>query len=136
MFLTALAHQAGTALGNSWLHRQVVQENIRLASALKPRFQVLGESAKMKKVFMTMKKAAPSDITVLIEGDTGTGKELVAQAIHELSSRRDRPFVAVNCAAIPKELIESELFGHEKGAFTSAVSTRQGKFELAHGGSI
>ncbi len=136
MFLTALAHQAGTALGNSWLHRQVVQENIRLASALKPRFHVLGESAKMKKVFMTMKKAAPSDITVLIEGDTGTGKELVAQAIHELSSRRDRPFVAVNCAAIPKELIESELFGHEKGAFTSAVSTRQGKFELAHGGSI
>lgn len=136
MFLTALAHQAGTALGNSWLHRQVVQENIRLASALKPRFQVLGESEKMKKVFMTMKKAAPSDITVLIQGDTGTGKELVAQAIHELSSRSDRPFVAVNCAAIPKELIESELFGHEKGAFTSAVSTRQGKFEMAHGGSI
>jgi len=136
MFLTALAHQAGTALGNSWLHRQVVQENIRLASALKPRFQVLGESEKMKKVFMTMKKVAPSDITVLIQGDTGTGKELVAQAIHELSSRSDRPFVAVNCAAIPKELIESELFGHEKGAFTSAVSTRQGKFEMAHGGSI
>ena len=136
MFLTALAHQAGTALGNSWLHRQVVQENIRLASALKPRFQVLGDSEKMKKVFMTMKKVAPSDITVLIQGDTGTGKELVAQAIHELSSRSDRPFVAVNCAAIPKELIESELFGHEKGAFTSAVSTRQGKFEMAHGGSI
>lgn len=136
MFLTALAHQAGTALGNSWLHRQVIQENIRLASALKPRFQVLGESEKMKKVFMTMKKAAPSDITVLIQGDTGTGKELVAQAIHELSSRSERPFIAVNCAAIPKELIESELFGHEKGAFTSAVSTRQGKFEMAHGGSI
>ena len=136
MFLTALAHQAGAALGNSWLHRQVVQENIRLTNALKPRFQVLGESEKMKKVFMTMKKAAPSDITVLIEGDTGTGKELVAQAIHELSSRSERPFVAVNCAAIPKELIESELFGHEKGAFTSAMSTRQGKFELAHGGSI
>ena len=136
MFLTALAHQAGTALGNSWLHRQVVQENIRLASALKPRFQVLGDSEKMKKVFMTMKKVAPSDITVLIQGDTGTGKELVAQAIHELSSRSGRPFVAVNCAAIPKELIESELFGHEKGAFTSAVSTRQGKFEMAHGGSI
>ncbi|MBA7682363.1 Regulatory protein AtoC [subsurface metagenome] len=83
-----------------------------------------------------MKKVAPSDITVLIQGDTGTGKELVAQAIHELSSRSGRPFVAVNCAAIPKELIESELFGHEKGAFTSAVSTRQGKFEMAHGGSI
>jgi len=73
---------------------------------------------------------------VLIQGDTGTGKELVAQAIHGQSSRSDRPFIAVNCAAIPKELIESELFGHEKGAFTSAVSSRQGKFELAHGGSI
>ena len=136
MFLTALAHQAGTALGNSWLHRQVVQENIRLSNEIKPKFQVLGESEKMKKVFLTMKKAAPSDITVLIEGDTGTGKELVAQAIHELSSRSGQPFVAVNCAAIPKELIESELFGHEKGAFTSAMSTRQGKFELAHNGSI
>ncbi len=136
MFLTALAHQAGTALGNSWLHRQVVQENIRLTNEIKPKFKVLGKSEKMKKVFMTMKKAAPSDITVLIEGDTGTGKELVAQTIHELSSRGNQPFVAVNCAAIPKELIESELFGHEKGAFTSAMSTRQGKFELAHGGSI
>ena len=136
MFLTALCHQAGTALRNSWLHRQVVQENIRLANALMPRFQILGDSEKMKKVFQTMKKVAPSDITVLIQGDTGTGKELVAQAIHELSSRRSRPFIAVNCAAIPKELIESELFGHEKGAFTSAISTRQGKFELAHGGSI
>lgn len=136
MFLTALANQAGIALGNSWLHRQVVQENIRLEKALKPKFQVLGDSGKMKKVFTTMKKVAPSDITVLIQGDTGTGKELVAQALHELSSRRDQPFVAVNCAAIPKELIESELFGHEKGAFTSAVSTRQGKFELAHNGTI
>ncbi len=136
MFLTALCHQAGTALRNSWLHRQVVQENIRLASALKPKFQILGDSKSMKKVFQTMKKAAPSDITVLIQGETGTGKELVAQAIHGQSSRNDRPFVAVNCAAIPKELIESELFGHEKGAFTSAVNTRQGKFELAHSGSI
>ena len=136
MFLTALSHQAGIAIGNSWLHRQVIQENIRLTNALKPKFHILGDSEKMKKVFMTMKKAAPSDITVLIEGETGTGKELVAQAIHELSPRHNRPFIAVNCAAIPKELIESELFGHEKGAFTSAVSSRQGKFELAHGGSI
>jgi transcriptional regulator with GAF, ATPase, and Fis domain len=79
---------------------------------------------------------APSDITVLLEGETGTGKELVAHAIHFLSPRKDQNFVAVNCAAIPKELIESELFGHEKGAFTGATSARQGKFQLAHNGTI
>jgi len=136
IFLTALCNQAGIALGNSWLHRQVVQENIRLKDALKPRFQIIGDSDKMKSVYNTIKKVAASDITVLIEGETGTGKELVAQAIHSRSARSGRPFIAVNCAAIPKELIESELFGHEKGAFTDAISTRQGKFELANGGSI
>lgn len=136
MFLTALCHQAGIALGNARLHRQVVQENIRLGKALKPKFQILGESEEMKKVFAAIKKVAPTELTVLIQGDTGTGKELVAQAIHSLSPRRDQPFIPVNCAAIPKELIESELFGHEKGAFTHAVSTRQGKFELADSGTI
>jgi Nif-specific regulatory protein len=136
MFLTALCHQAGIALGNAWLHGQVVQENIRLGKALKPKFQLLGESKKMKEVFAAIKKVAPTELTVLIQGDTGTGKELVAQAIHSLSPRRDQPFIPVNCAAMPKELIESELFGHEKGAFTHAVSTRQGKFELADGGTI
>jgi len=136
MFLTALCHQAGIAMGNAWLHRQVVQENIMLAKALKPKFQILGESEKMKPVFSTIKKVAPTELTVLVQGETGTGKELVAQAIHSLSPRRDQPFIPVNCAAMPKELIESELFGHEKGAFTHAVSTRQGKFELADGGTI
>jgi DNA-binding NtrC family response regulator len=90
----------------------------------------------MKKVFSTMKKVAPSDITVLIQGLTGTGKEIVAKVLHTLSPRVDKPFVAVNCAAIPRELIESELFGHEKGAFTGAISTRQGRFQIAHGGTI
>lgn len=136
MFLTALCRQAGIAMGNAWLHRQVVQENIRLGDELKPKFQVLGDSERMKMVHQTMKKVAPSDITVLIQGETGTGKELVAQAIHSLSPRNDKSFIPVNCAAIPKELIESELFGHEKGAFTSAISTRLGSFERAHGGSI
>lgn len=135
-FLTALCHQAGIAMGNANLHRQVVQENIRLGDALKPKFQILGDSEGMKKAFTTMKKVAPSDITVLILGETGTGKELAAQALHTLSPRKGHPFITVNCAAIPKELIESELFGHEKGAFTGAISTREGKFQLAHSGTI
>jgi len=136
MFLIALCHQAGIALGNARLHRRVVQDNVWLENSLKPKFEILIESENMKKVFETIKKVAPTDITVLVQGETGTGKELVAKAIHALSPRRDNPFVPVNCAAIPKELIESELFGHEKGAFTGATSSREGKFQLAHGGTI
>jgi Nif-specific regulatory protein len=136
MFLIALCHQAGIALGNARLHRRVLQENVWLENTLKPKFQILGESEKMKRVFETIKKVAPTDITVLVQGETGTGKELVAKAIHTLSPRREHPFVPVNCAAIPKELIESELFGHEKGAFTGATNAREGKFQVAHGGTI
>lgn len=136
VFLTAMCRQAGIALGNACLHREVVQENIRLENELRPKFQILGESEQMKKVYKTIKKVAPSDITILIQGETGTGKELVAKAVHSQSSHSDQPFVAVNCAAIPRELIESELFGHEKGAFTGAISTREGKFQMAHGGTI
>jgi Nif-specific regulatory protein len=136
MFLIALCHQAGVALGNARLHRRVLQENVWLENTLKPEFQILGESEKMMKVFETIKKVAPTDITVLVQGETGTGKELVAKSIHALSPRREHPFVPVNCAAIPKELIESELFGHEKGAFTGATSAREGKFQVAHGGTI
>jgi Nif-specific regulatory protein len=136
MFLIALCHQAGIALGNARLHRRVVQENVWLEDTLKPKYQILGDSEKMKKVFETIKKVAPTDITVLVQGETGTGKELVAKALHALSPRREYPFVPVNCAAIPKELIESELFGHERGAFTGATSAREGKFQLAHGGTI
>ncbi len=135
IFLTAMCNQAAIALGNAYLHRQVVQENIRLKDEMKPKFQIAGESEQMKTVFNAIKKVAPSDITVLIQGETGTGKELLAKAIHSLSPRSDKPFVAVNCAAIPKELIESELFGHEKGAFTGAISDRIGKFQMAEGGT-
>jgi Nif-specific regulatory protein len=135
-FLLALCQQAGIALGNARLHRQIVRENIRLENALRPRYQILGESEQMKKIYTTIKKIAPTDATVLIQGETGTGKELMAKVLHEMSDRRDEPFVAVNCAAIPKELIESELFGHEKGAFTGATSSRLGKFQMAHGGTI
>ncbi len=136
VFLTALGQLAGIALGNAALHRQVVQENRRLGEALKPRFHLLGTSASMEKVYTTIKKAAPSLVTVLLMGETGTGKELAAKAIHDLSPRRDEPFIAVNCAAIPKELIESELFGYEKGAFTGATSASDGKFRAADGGTI
>lgn len=98
--------------------------------------EIIGESAPIKKIKELIDKVAPTDARVLITGNNGTGKELVARWIHELSQRANGPLIEVNCAAIPSELIESELFGHEKGAFTSAVKQRQGKFELAHGGTL
>ena len=97
---------------------------------------LIGTSSGMRRVYETIQKVAETDLTVLIRGESGTGKELVAQAIHNTSGRRNRPFVAVNCAAINRELIESELFGHEKGAFTGADKQREGRFELADGGTI
>jgi formate hydrogenlyase transcriptional activator len=98
--------------------------------------EIVGTSHALKSVLSRISKVAPSDSTVLITGETGTGKELVARAIHRRSNRASRAFVSVNCAAIPRELIASELFGHEKGAFTGAIQQRQGRFELANGGTI
>ena len=98
--------------------------------------EIVGVSEPLLTVFAEISIAAPTDATVLITGETGTGKELVARAIHKRSRRRDGPFVSVNCAAIPADLIASELFGHEKGSFTGAVQRRQGCFELAEGGTI
>jgi two-component system nitrogen regulation response regulator GlnG len=97
---------------------------------------IIGNSAPMRDVYKTIGKVAPSDMTVLIQGESGTGKELIARAIHYNSRRLVKPFVAMNCAAIPKELLESELFGHEKGAFTGAIERKPGKFEQANGGTI
>jgi DNA-binding NtrC family response regulator len=97
---------------------------------------LIGSGPAMQRVFETIQKVAETDLTVLVRGDSGTGKELVAQALHNRSSRKSRPFVAVNCAAISRELVESELFGHEKGAFTGADARRQGRFEVADGGTI
>jgi transcriptional regulator with GAF, ATPase, and Fis domain len=98
--------------------------------------EIVGTSPALKSVLSRISKVAPSDSTVLITGETGTGKELVARAIHRRSERASRPFVSVNCAAIPRDLIASELFGHEKGAFTGATQQRLGRFELANGGTI
>jgi DNA-binding NtrC family response regulator len=98
--------------------------------------KLIGSGPAMRRVFETIQKVAETDLTVMIRGESGTGKELVAQALHNRSSRKSRPFVAVNCAAISRELVESELFGHEKGAFTGADARRQGRFELADGGTI
>ena len=98
--------------------------------------ELVGASAPMREIFSLIRQVAPTTATVLITGEGGTGKELAARALHQLSPRRDGPFVAVNCAAMPETLIESELFGHEKGAFTGAVERRRGCFELAHGGTL
>ncbi len=97
---------------------------------------IVGKSAALQKVLEQVAIVAPTDSTVLLHGETGTGKELIARAIHNLSSRRERPYVRMNCAAIPSGLLESELFGHEKGAFTGALIQRKGRFEVADGGSL
>ena len=97
---------------------------------------IVGRSPAFQQVMQQVLIVAPTDSTVLLHGETGTGKELIARAIHKLSSRRDRPYVRMNCAAIPSGLLESELFGHEKGAFTGALMQRKGRFELADGGSL
>ncbi|CAB1074547.1 Response regulator of zinc sigma-54-dependent two-component system [Olavius algarvensis Delta 1 endosymbiont] len=118
---------------------QLEKENIYLKERLDDRFdfsKIIGQSPAMKKLFETMALVAPSEATVLIVGESGTGKELIANAIHQNSSRKDRPFIKVNCAALPETLLESELFGHEKGSFTGAIAKKQGRFQLAHKSSI
>ena len=114
-------------------HNDYLQEEIKSAHNFE---EIIGRSAPMLRVFRSIEQVAPTDSTVLITGETGTGKELIARAIHDRSQRRDRVLVKVNCAAIPAGLIESELFGHEKGAFTGALARRTGRFEVADGATI
>ena len=120
-------------------HHRILNENRELREALQERYRIegiVGESGPMLEVLSMVRRVAPSEATVLIRGESGTGKELIAKAIHFGSPRGRGPLVKVNCAALPEALLESELFGHEKGAFTGAVTSRQGRFELANGGTI
>jgi len=119
--------------------QKLERENIYLKEQLKDRFDfsnIIGRSPAMKQLFETMALVAPTEATVLIVGESGTGKELIANAIHLNSARAQRPFIKVNCAALPETLLESELFGHEKGAFTGATARKQGRFQLANNSSI
>ena len=144
--LAVFANKAAIAIRNAQLFTEVEQlkhrlqeENLYLREEIKLQHnfeEIIGESQSIKAVLRHIEQVAPTDSTVLILGDTGTGKELIARAIHNLSSRKDRPLVRVNCGAIPANLVESELFGHEKGSFTGALQRRIGRFELADGGTI
>lgn len=136
----ALGVQNAVAYGEiSQLKDRLAQENVYLESEIRSELHfedIVGDSPALKLVLQEIETVAPADSTVLIYGDTGTGKELIARALHNLSSRKSNAFVKLNCAAIPTGLLESELFGHEKGAFTGAISQRVGRFELAHRGTI
>jgi formate hydrogenlyase transcriptional activator len=123
----------------SQLKDRLARENVYLESEIRSELhfeEIVGKSKALKRVLAEIETVAPADSTVLIYGETGTGKELIARAVHNLSSRKANAFVKLNCAAIPTGLLESELFGHEKGAFTGAISQRIGRFELAHRGTI
>jgi formate hydrogenlyase transcriptional activator len=145
-FLTQFVNQIALAVENAVAYReirelkdQLSKEKLYLEDEIRTEMnfaQIIGSSASLRKVLKRVETVAPTDSTVLIYGETGTGKELVARAIHDLSPRRAKAFVKLNCAAIPTGLLESELFGHEKGAFTGAIAQRIGRFEVANGGTI
>lgn len=145
-FLLQVANQLALALDNTLcydlirsLRDQLHKENVYLQEEIKSTHnfeEIIGESPAIRRVLRSVEQVAPTDSTVLIRGETGTGKELIARAIHDLSQRKSRPLVRVNCAALPAGLVESELFGHEKGSFTGALNKKIGRFELAHQGTI
>jgi len=145
-FLSQIGNQVAIAVENALafgeireLKDKLAQEKLYLEDEIRSEMnfaEIVGKSAPLRRVLKQVETVAPTDSTVLIYGDTGTGKELIARAIHDLSPRRSKPFVKLNCAAIPTGLLESELFGHEKGAFTGAIAQRIGRFEVANGGTI
>jgi formate hydrogenlyase transcriptional activator len=145
-FLTQFARQVAIAVDNACAYRQIselkdrlAQENLYLEDEIRSELnfkEVVGKSEALRRVLAQVETVAPTDSTVLIYGETGTGKELIARAVHDLSSRGSSAFVKLNCAAIPTGLLESELFGHERGAFTGAIAQRVGRFELAHRGTV
>lgn len=134
--LRAIASVATVALGNIQRVHNLEHENLRLKAEMAIQHDMIGDSPRMRDVYQFIAKAAPTNSTVLIRGESGTGKELAARAIHFNSQRAAKPFVAINCAALTETLLESELFGHEKGAFTGAVATKKGKLEVAEGGTV
>ena len=134
--LAGIAGIAAVALENARQMEWLESENHRLRSSLEIEHNIVGESRPMRDVYEFIAKVAATDSTVLLYGETGTGKELAANAIHQNSARAAKPFVPVNCAALTETLLESELFGHEKGAFTGAIAQKKGKFEIAHGGTV
>ena len=144
--LRQVAQQIAIAVENGLAYREIAElkeklakEKLYLEGEIKTQYnfeEIVGESAVLKRVLKQVETVAPTDSTVLIQGETGTGKELIARAIHNLSGRRERTFVKMNCAAIPTGLLESELFGHERGAFTGAIAQKIGRFELAHQGTL
>lgn len=134
--LMELASHAAIALGNSQQYGQLLQSRQQMATQAAEGVQLIGETLVMQKLRNTIQRVAPTDLALLVLGENGTGKEVVSQMVHYHSQRRNEPLVAVNCAAISESLLESELFGHEKGAFTDAHEARAGKFELASGGTL
>ena len=134
--MTAVAGIASLAFDNVRHWEDLRQENQELRAEIALEHNMVGASPAMRKVFDFIRRVAPTDSTVLIQGESGTGKELVAHAIHRNSPRAEQPFVAINCAAITETLLESELFGHEKGAFTGAAAQKKGKVEVAEGGTL
>jgi formate hydrogenlyase transcriptional activator len=145
-FLQLVANQVAVAVENALafdciakLKEKLTQEKVYLEEEIRTEHnfdEIVGESGALRRVLQEVETVAPTDSTVLIRGETGTGKELIARALHDLSPRRERTFVKLNCAAIPTGLLESELFGHEKGAFTGAITQKVGRFELAHQGTL
>ncbi len=134
--MAAIAGISAVALDNARRSQWLEQENQRLSLEIRQEQNLVGESARVKEIFQFLARVGPTDSTVLIEGESGTGKELAARALHRNSHRNQKPFVAINCAAIPETLLESELFGHERGAFTGAASQKKGKLEVAEGGVV
>ena len=144
--LSQIAGQVAIAIDNAFAYRRIKelsdklrQEKLYLEDEIRSELnfeEIIGNSTVLRKVLSQVEAVAPTNSTVLIEGETGSGKELIARAVHSLSQRHKHPFVKLNCAAIPTGLLESELFGHEKGAFTGAIAQRIGRFELASQGTI
>src|SRR4030095_6067765 len=144
--LSQVAQQISIAVENGLAYRRIAElteklntEKLYLEDEIRTTYnfeEIIGQSAALKQVLSQVEIVAPTDSMVLIQGETGTGKELIARAIHDLSGRRSRTFVKLNCAAIPTGLLESEIFGHERGAFTGAIAQKVGRFELANGGTL